>query len=104
MKTEVLTRLSTDPGVYHRVSVLRRSSDDPVISGLSITPSDIERLSRQGIPVSVPNADSFYHIDSGYDVPPELKVDADRNSLWETSQRSRIRIMRARRKEHDHLT
>lgn len=104
MSTKVLSRLCNDPGVYHRVFVRRRMSDDPVISGLSITPSDIERLSRQGIPVSVPNAESFYHIDSGYDVPPELKVDADRNTLWEMSQKSRMRILKARKKEYDHLT
>ena len=36
------------------------SCEDVVISGLSITPSDIERLARQGVPVSVPNASSFF--------------------------------------------
>ena len=93
---KVLSRINPNE-VYHQVVVKRSSSDEPVISG-------IERLARQGIPVSVPNASSFYNIDSGLDVPPELKVDADRNTLWETSQASKARIMKARKRERDHLT
>ena len=89
---------------FYRVSVKRVPTDEPVVSGLSITPSDIERLARQGVPVSVPNASNFYTVDSGLEVPPELKVDADRNTLWETSQRSKARIMQARKREKDHLT
>lgn len=89
---------------FHQVSVRRKSSEDPVISGLSVTPSQIEQMARNGIPVSVPNASNFFTVDSGRDVPPELRVDADRNTLWETSQAAKARIMRARRKEHDHLT
>ena len=90
--------------VYHRVSCRRVPSEDVVISGLSITPSDIERLARQGVPVSVPNASSFFSVDSGLEVPPELRVDADRNTLWELSQASKRRIMQARRREKDLLT
>lgn len=89
---------------YHLVSCKRISSDDPVVSGLAITPSQIEQMARNGIPVSVPNASNFFTVDSGRDVPPELRVDADRNTLWETSQAAKARIMRARRKEHEHLT
>lgn len=99
---KVLSRLGDNS--YHRVSCKRTIYDDPVQSGLAITPSDIERLARQGIPVSVPNANSFMMLDSGLEVPPELKVDADRNSLWEASQASKRRIMAARRREHNHLT
>ena len=100
---QVLSRINPNE-TYHRVSVKRSPSDDVVVSGLAITPSDIERLSRNGIPVSVPNADSFYSVDSGLEVPPELRVDADRNTLWELSQSSRHRIMKARRREKDLLT
>lgn len=99
----VLSRINPSEPFY-RVSVKRVPTDEPVVSGLSITPSDIERLARQGVPVSVPNASNFYAIDSGLEVPPELKVDADRNTLWETSQRSKARIMQARKREKDHLT
>lgn len=100
---KVLSRInSSEP--FYRVSVKRVDSDEPVVSGLSITPSDIERLARQGVPVSVPNANSFYNIDSGLEVPPELKVDADRNTLWELSQQSKARIMKARKREKEHLT
>lgn len=100
---KVLSRISQNE-TYHRVIVLRHDDDESVKSGLSITPSDIEKLARNGVPVSLPNADSFYHLDSGLEVPPELKVDADRNTLWETSQLSRRRIMAARKREHEHLT
>lgn len=100
---KVLSRINPNE-TYHRVSVKRSPSDDVVVSGLAITPSDIERLARNGIPVSVPNADSFYSIDSGLGVPPELRVDADRNSLWELSQAAKRRIMQARRREKELLT
>ena len=53
---------------YHRVSCRRKACEDVVISGLSITPSDIERLARQGVPVSVPNASSFFSVDSGLEI------------------------------------
>ena len=71
---------------YHRVSCRRKACEDAVISGLSITPSDIERLARQGVPVSVPNASSFFSVDSGLEVPPELREDAYRD--WETDRKS----------------
>ena len=100
---KVLSRINPNE-TYHRVSVKRSPSDDVVVSGLAITPSDIERLSRNGIPVSVSNADSFYSVDSGLEVPPELRVDADRNTLWELSQAAKRRIMQARRREKDLLT
>lgn len=100
---KVLSRINPNE-IYHRVSVKRSPSDDVVVSGLAITPSDIERLARNGVPVSVPNADSFYSVDSGLEVPPELRVDADRNSLWELSQAAKRRIMQARRREKDLLT
>jgi hypothetical protein len=51
---------------YHRVSCRRKACEDVVISGLSITPSDIERLARQGVPVSVPNASSFFLLILGW--------------------------------------
>lgn len=100
---KILSRINPRE-VYHRVSCRRATSDEPVVSGLAITPSDIEKLARQGVPVSVPNANNFYSIDSGLEVPPELKVDADRNTLWELSQQSKARIMKARKREKDHLT
>lgn len=89
---------------FYRVTIKRNETDEPVISGLAITPSDIERLARQGIPVSVPNANAFYSIDSGLSVPPELRVDADRNTLWEKSREAKARILNARRREKEMLT
>lgn len=101
-KKSPLNRLGD--GKFHVVSCKRKRLEDPVISGLSITPSQIEQMARNGTPVSVPNASNFFTVDSGREVPPELRVDADRNTLWETSQLAKARIMRARRKEHEHLT
>ena len=100
---KVLSRINPNCG-YHRVKITRSLSEDPVMPGLAITPSDIEKLARQGVSVSVPNANSFYSVDSGLEVPPELKVDADRNTLWEMSQVSKARILKARKREHEHLT
>lgn len=102
-KMKVLSRINPSE-TYYKVSVKRTLNDQPVISGQSVTPAQIERLAKQGIPVSVPNADQFMFLDSGRDVPPELKVDADRNTLWEASQRAKHRIMTARRREKESLT
>ena len=77
-----------------------RSHEKPTADGLSMTPSDIERLARKGIAVSVPNSDSFlYNDEKGWDIPPELTRDADRNSMWETSQPAKQRILDARRND-----
>ena len=103
MEKKVLTRVPS-ASVYTGAYCRRDDVEDVVISGLSITPSDIERLALNGTPVSLPNANSFYSVDSGFEVPPELKVDADRNTLWETSHLAKARILRARRREHENLT
>lgn len=103
MNEKVLTRVPSAPS-YTGVCCRRGDTEDVVISGLAITPSDIERLALYGTPVSLPNAKNFYSVDTGFDVPPELKVDADRNTLWETSHLAKARILRARRREHENLT
>lgn len=100
---KVLSRINPSE-TYYKVRVQRALGDQPVISGLSVTPAQIEQLAKQGIPVSVPNADQFMFLDSGRDVPPELRVDADRNTLWEASQRAKHRILTARRREKESLT
>lgn len=76
-----------------------------VQSGLSITPSDIEKLARQGVAVSVPNADNFlYNNEVGWEVDPVYKRDSDRNSMWEASQIAKARIMRARKRDVERYT
>lgn len=79
----------------------RTLNDDPVVSGLSITPSDIERLARQGVPVSVPSANQFLPADTqiGWDVPPEFQRDMDRNSAWELQESTRLKLLN--RVKHD---
>lgn len=103
MEKKVLTRVPSAPD-YTGAHCLRDDVEDVVISGLAVTPSDIERLALSGTPVSLPNAHSFYSVDTGFEVPPELKADADRNTLWETSHLAKARILRARRREHENLT
>lgn len=103
MDKKILTRVPSAP-VYTGALCRRGDTEDVVVSGLSVTPSDIERLALNGTPVSLPNANSFYSIDTGHEVPPELKVDADRNTLWEISRLAKTRILRARRREHENLT
>lgn len=77
-------------------SPVRSFNDDPVISGLSVTPSEIARLAAQGIAVNSANASNFL---PPTDAPlaPEDRRDADRNSMWELSHRSRTRILKARK-------
>lgn len=88
----------------YRVRCVSTPDDQPVVQGLAITPSQIEQMARNGIPVSLPNADSFFYDTSvGNEVPPELKVDADRNTLWEMSKMARARILKARKREHESL-
>ena len=76
--------------------------ETPVQSGLSLTPSDIERLSKKGIAVSTPSADMFQFdsdSSSGFEIRPEYLRDSDRNSMWELSKRAKSNILNARR--HD---
>lgn len=80
--------------------------ESPVPDGLSLRPRDIERLARDGIAVSTPNANQFSYDSDGksWDMPPELARDADRNSMWEMSQRSKNRILDARRRDKAKFT
>ena len=81
-------------------------NESPVSDGLSLRPRDIERLARDGIAVSTPNANQFTYDSDGrsWDMPPELARDADRNTMWEMSQRSKNRILNARRKDKAKFT
>ncbi|QIR82380.1 hypothetical protein [Chicken microvirus mg8_45] len=83
----------------------RALHEEPVQSGLAITPSDIERLAQQGVAVSVPNADNFiYNNESGWEIDPVYARDADRNSMWEASQQAKHRIMRAKKRDEQRYT
>lgn len=76
--------------------------ENVVQSGLSLTPSDIERLAKKGVAVSTPSADMF-QFDSdgsqGFLIRPEYLRDSDRNSMWELSKRSRNNILNAYRRD-----
>lgn len=76
---------------------VRSLGESPVVNDLAYTPSDIERLARNGTPVSVPNSSNFLPSDpsEGWNVPPEFKTDMDRNTAWESEQAARSKIMSA---------
>ena len=79
--------------------------ESPVQSGLSLSPSDIERMANQGIAVSTPAADQFtYDNNDSWDVPPEYLRDSDRNTMWEMSQISKQRILQARKRDKARFT
>ena len=84
----------------------RKVGESIVQSGLALRPSDIERLARDGVAVSTPAANNFYHEQDaiGWDVDPVFQRDADRNSMWEASHVSRARIMAAKRRDHESFT
>lgn len=84
----------------HNCTIKSVPTDEVVVSGLALTPSDIARMANDGIAVSVPNAEAFtYDNSEGWDIPPEFARDADRNQLWEMSKSARARILMARHKD-----
>lgn len=73
-----------------------------VVPNLAITPSQIAQMTRQGIAVSTPNAESFiYENCSGWDIEPVYQRYYDRNTAWETSNNARIRLANANKKDRE---
>ena len=66
----------------------RKLHEAKVQGDMAVTPADIERLAKQGIPVSVPNANQFLPADpeEGWNVPKEFQSYMDRNTAWELEQ------------------
>lgn len=76
----------------------RCSNDDPVCQNLAVTPADISRLTQQGIAVNTANASMFSFDSNPSDgLQPEMRADADRNSMWELSQRAKQKLLKVRR-------
>lgn len=101
---KVLSRLAC-PELPRTCCPKRKDSEQQVQSGLSLTPSDIERMANQGIAVSTPAADMFrYDSDDSWNIPPEYLRDSDRNTMWELSQVSKQRIMNARKRDKERFT
>lgn len=99
----ILTRGARRPQILATTPMNKYNlGENKVQSGLSLTPSDIEKLSRKGIAVSTPSADMFM-FDSdgsqGFQLRPEYQRDSDRNSMWELSRRSRSNIMKAYKRD-----
>ncbi len=78
--------------------------DIPVQSGLALTPARVQQLTEKGIAVSLPAANSeglFTSSDAPFDFGLEdmYKRSVTREDLWETSQVSKERIMKARNRK-----
>lgn len=77
---------------------VRCNNDDVVVNGLAVTPSDIARLTERGIAVNTANASMFsFDANPSESLPPELRCDADRNTIWELSQRAKRKLLNVRR-------
>lgn len=77
---------------------VRCFTDDPVKQDLAVTPADIARLTLQGIAVNTANASMFsFDANPSDGLQPEMRVDADRNSMWELSQRAKQKLLKVRR-------
>lgn len=75
----------------------RQDGESKVFDGLALTPSDVERMASQGIPVSLANQSQFLNDDTnkGWSVPAEFQNSQDRNSLWELSKQAKSKLVNA---------
>lgn len=77
---------------------VRNENDDVVGQNLSVTPSDIARLTQQGIAVNTANSSMFsFDANPSDGLRPEMRADADRNMMWELSQRAKQKLLKVRR-------
>lgn len=77
---------------------VRNENDDVVGQNLAVSPSDIARLTKQGIAVNTANASMFsFDANPSDGLQPEMRADADRNMMWELSQRARQKLLKVRR-------
>lgn len=68
----------------------------PVQAGLALTPVRVKELTSKGIAVTTANAEGVYDAStkpSDYSMDPIYGRDTDRNTLWESSQLARQRIL-----------
>lgn len=79
---------------------VRNENDDVVGQNLAVSPSDIARLTKQGIAVNTANASMFsFDANPSDGLQPEMRADADRNMMWELSQRARHKLLKVRRSD-----
>lgn len=79
---------------------VRNENDDVVGQNLAVSPSDIARLTKQGIAVNTANASMFsFDANPSDGLQPEMRADADRNMMWELSQRARQKLLKVRRSD-----
>lgn len=82
-----------------RFSRPKRKEYEPVVqSGLSLTPSDISNLMKEGKPVSTSNLPGFYDDPSlGDEVPRETMRGIDIVDLWEDVETAQVKTKKARK-------
>lgn len=92
----ILSRLKNQKQVLSKCKYC--ATDKVVSQGLAITPADVEELTNKGIPVSISNAPwEGQDLEKGdFNIDPMFRRDVDRNTLWETSQEAKGRILKAR--------
>lgn len=73
------------------------------VPGLSVTPSQIAKMSEKGIPVSTPTAEQFFDgtFNPSFDIPIEDRRGTDINDVWTASKEAKARILDAHRKDKE---
>lgn len=92
------SRIKFPPFMAVQVTTPARQDDEPVVhDGLALTPSDVEKMASQGIPVSLANQSQFMNDDTnkGWSVPAEFQTNNDRNSIWELSKQAKSKLVQA---------
>lgn len=81
--------------------------NNPVISGLSLTPADVYNLTSQGLPVKTSQQADEYFLDGdtnpSIDVPLEFSRGVDINTLWETQRDTRKKVHKLEKLYHTNI-
>lgn len=78
----------------------RRPDELKVTNGLAVTPSQMMKMARQGVPVTAQNEQNFYDGDTNvsWSIAPEKLRGVDPADLWTQSMTARKKIRSAQRK------
>lgn len=82
----------------------RSAGDQQVINGLAMTPSQMQELAVQGVPINNQTLAAYY--DDGYsslsfEMPLDLQRGIDVAQLWEEKQRIGKKVVKAHKAEVD---
>ena len=78
----------------------RKPDELKVTNGLAVTPSQMMKLARQGVPITAQNEQNFYDGDTNasWSIAPEKLRGVDPADLWTASMTARKKIRSATRK------